>query len=247
MTNLENELKIYFDCNNELKSINDRLDGIKTESRNIINNKFEVYKNGSDEEINKLKSDFDKLDNEEESLRDRRTTLLMKKEFIKNNLDFLFFQEYMPKVIEIWNGYAGKKLGPKTTEKLKNDIKEKVGINAYWCWEYSSHTITLIGCFFGYQFRIEVSPKWENGKRVCELLDVDNKACILSMDKLKISQNNNKYVQDIDEIVQELRQIWKKCEDKKRELEGMISEYNSMCIGNIPHLNLRDSYFREMG
>ena len=84
MTNLENELKIYFDCNNELKSINDRLDGIKTESRNIINNKFEVYKNGSDEEINKLKSDFDKLDNEEESLRDRRTTLLMKKEFIKN-------------------------------------------------------------------------------------------------------------------------------------------------------------------
>ena len=78
MTNLENELKTYFDCKNELKSINDRLDGIKTESRNIVNNKFEVYKNGSDEEINKLKSDLDKLDKEEESLKDRRTTLLMK-------------------------------------------------------------------------------------------------------------------------------------------------------------------------
>lgn len=247
MTNLENELKIYFDCNNELKSINDRLDGIKTESRNIINNKFEVYKNGSDDEINKLKSDFDKLDNEEKLLRDRRTTVLMKIEFVKNNLDFLFFQEYMPKVIEIWNGYAGKKIGPKTAEKLKNEIKEKVGINVYWSWEHSYHTMRLLGSFLGYQFRIEVSPKWENGKFPYSLLDVDNKACILSMDKLKISQNNNKYVQDIDEIVQELRQIWKKCEDKKRELEGMISEYNSMCIGNIPHLNLRDSYFREMG
>lgn len=50
---------------------------------------------------------------------------------IKENATMLFFKEYMPMVIYILKKYNGKSYGPKTREKIRDEIKKELNIGFY--------------------------------------------------------------------------------------------------------------------
>ena len=84
------------------------------------------------------------------------TNRKIKIELLKGNAHIALASEVIPVICEVWNKYAGKKHGPKTNEKIKNEIKEKANISCYLSQRvYSGSEFNISPCgVYGYEITI---------------------------------------------------------------------------------------------
>ena len=174
------------------------------------------------------------VENDIAKLEEKKEDLQITIKILNSNAKVALFNEVMPQVLEVLAKYKGKPLGPKTEEKIKNEIKEKTKCGFYISVRYSSQEYHVFPLeFSGNTYNIECGTKYIDGKQ--KKLLIDNKIQVVEFKDLVI-YSSKEYIDDIPVRINKLKELYKKAVEKQQELEKICSEYNSLAVGNIKHI-----------
>lgn len=174
-----------------------------------------------------------KVENEMCKLNEEIKDLTISIKILNSNAKIALFNEVMPQVLEVLAKYKNKPYGPKTEEKIRDEIKEKINCSFYIIGRYKQeyHIIPLE--FSNNDYNIECGPKFIDGKQK-KLLD-ENKIQVVKFEEL-ILHSSKEYIDDIPQRIKQLKKLYKKAYEKQQELEKICSEYNSLAVGNIKNI-----------
>lgn len=154
---------------------------------------------------------------------------------LNSNAKIALFNEVMPQVLEVLAKYKNKSYGPKTEQKIKDEIKEKTGCGFYISQRYSSQEYHIFPLNInGNTYDIECGTKCENGEQ--KKLLIDNKIQVLELNDLTIYYSSKEYIDDIPQRIKQLKKLYKKAVEKQKELDAACIEYNNLTVGNIKHI-----------
>ena len=172
------------------------------------------------------------VENDIAKLEEKKTDLQITVKILNSNANIALFNEVMPQVLEVLAKYKNKPYGPKTEEKVKNEIKEKTKCGFYISERYSSQEYHIFHLEFN--GTIECGTKFIDGKKK-KLLD-DNKIQVPELNDLTLYYTSKEYIDNIPKRIKELKRLHKKAYEKQQELENICSEYNNLAVGNIKHI-----------
>lgn len=206
----------------KIKEVEEKTKDIRNTYLNIIDKK-ERY-----EKMKTVENDIVKL---EEKKKDLQITI----KILNSNAKIALFNEVMPQVLEVLAKYKNKPYGPKTEQKIKDEIKEKTKCAFYISVRYSSQEYNIFPSeFHGNTYDIECGTKFIDGKQK-NLLD-DNKIQVPELKDLTIYYSSEEYIDNIPKRIKELKRLYKKAYEKQKELEKICSEYNGLAVGDIKHI-----------
>ena len=175
------------------------------------------------------------VENDIVKLEEKKEDLQITIKILNSNAKIALFNEVMPQVLEVLAKYKGKPLGPKTEQKIKDEIKEKTKCGFYISERYSSQEYHIFPLEFnGNTYDIECGTKFINGKQK-NLLE-DNKIQVPELNVLTLFYTSKEYIDNIPKRIKELKKLYKKAVEKQQELEKICSAYNSLCVGSIKHI-----------
>ena len=196
------------------------------EIRNTYSNIMDIKKRH--EKMKTVENDIVKL---EEKKKDLQITI----KILNSNAKIALFNEVMPQVLEVLAKYKNKPYGPKTEQKIRDEIKEKTKCGFYISKRYSSQEYHIFPLKFnGNTYDIECGTKYIDGKQK-NLLD-DNKIQVPELNDLTLYYTSEEYIDNIPKRIKELKKLHKKAYEKQQELEKICSEYNSLAVGNIKNI-----------
>lgn len=164
---------------------------------------------------------------------------------LNSNAKIALYSETMPVVLEVLAKYKNKPYGPKTEEKIRDEIKEKINCSFYISEKYSSQEYHIIPLeFSGNTYNIECGAKYIDGKQK-KLLD-DNKIQVLELSDITLYYASKEYIDNIPKRIKELKRLYKKAYEKQQELSEICSEYNSLVVGNIKNIYKDKHIFPNM-
>ena len=207
------------------KKINE-LDGKTKELRNTYLN------------IKNIKEKHEKMrtvENELMSLEEKKKDLQITIKILNSNAKIALYNEVLPVVLEVLEKYKNKPYGPKTEQKIRDEIKEKTNCGFYISVRYSSQEYHIYPLeFTNNDYNIECGTKFVNGKQK-KLLD-DNKIQVPGLNDLTIYYSSKEYINNIPKRIKELKKLYKKAYEKQKELDAICSEYNSLTVGSIKNI-----------
>lgn len=163
-------------------------------------------------------------------LEEKKTDLQITIKILKSNAKIALYNETLPVVLEVLAKYKNKPYGPKTEQKIKDEIKEKAKCAFYISERYSLQEYHIFPIEFN-AYEIEVGTKYIEGKQK-KLLD-DNKIQVPELNDLTLYYSSKEYINNIPKRIKDLKRLYKKAYEKQQELEKICSEYNSLVVGNI--------------
>lgn len=186
-------------------------------------------------DIKKRHEKMKAVENDIVKLEEKKEDLQITIKILNSNAKIALYNETMPVVLEVLAKYKNKPYGPKTEEKIKNEIKEKTKCGFYISKRYSSQEYNIFPLEFnGNTYDIECGTKFIDGKKK-NLLD-DNKIQVPELNDLTLYYTSKEYVENIPKRIKELKRLYKKAYEKQQELEKICSEYNSLAVGNIKNI-----------
>ena len=216
----------------KIKEVEEKTNEIRNTYLNIMDKK-ERYK--------KMKT----VENDIAKLEEKKTDLQITIKILNSNAKIALFNEVIPQVLEVLAKYKGKPLGPKTEEKIKNEIKEKTKCGFYISKRYSSQEYHIFPLEFnGNTYDIVCGTKFIDGKQK-KLLD-DNKIQVPELNDLTIYYDSKEYIDNIPKRIKDLKKLYKKAYEKQQELEKICSEYNSLAVGNIKNIYKDKNIYQNM-
>lgn len=205
-----------------IKKIDEKTEEFQNTYLNIVNLK-ERHEKRKD-----VENDLVRL---EEKKKDLQITI----KILNSNAKIALFNEAMPIVLEVFTKYKNKPYGPKTEEKIKDEIKEKTNCSFYINSRYGSQTYHIIPLeFSGNAYNIECGPKYIDGKQK-KLLE-ENKIQVLGFSDIELYYTSKEYIENIPKRIKELKRLYKKAHEKQQELAAICSEYNNLAVGNIKNI-----------
>lgn len=175
------------------------------------------------------------VENEIVRLEEKKIDLQITIKILNSNAKIALFNEVMPQVLEVLAKYKGKPLGPKTEQKIKDEIKEKTGCGFYISERYSSQEYHIFPLeFISNDYNIECGPKYINGKQ--KKLLQDNKIQVLEFNDITIYYSSKEYIDNIPQRIKQLKKLYKKAYEKQKELAAICSDYNNLCVGSIKNI-----------
>lgn len=175
------------------------------------------------------------VENELVRLEEKKKDLQITIKILNNNAKIALYSETLPIVLEVLAKYKNKPYGPKTEEKIKDEIKEKTNCSFYISTKYSSQEYHIIPLeFSNNNYNIECGSKCIDGKQK-KLLDA-NKIQVLEFNDLALYYASKEYIDNIPKRIKELKRLYKKAYEKQQELEKICSEYNNLAVGNIKNI-----------
>ena len=175
------------------------------------------------------------VENEMCKLNEQIKDLTITIKILNSNAKIALFNEVMPQVLQVLAKYKNKPYGPKTEQKIKDEIKEKTKCGFYISKRYSSQEYHIFPLEFnGNTYDIECGTKFMDGKHK-NLLD-DNKIQVPELNDLTLYYTSKEYIDNIPKRIKELKKLYKKAYEKQKELEKICSEYNSIAVGNIKNI-----------
>ena len=205
-----------------IKKIDEKKEELQNTYLNIVNLK-ERHEKRKD-----VENDLVRL---EEKKKDLQITI----KILNSNAKIALFNEAMPIVLEVLTKYKNKPYGPKTEEKIKDEIKEKTNCSFYISTRYSSQSYHIIPLeFSNNNYNIECGTKCIDGKQK-KLLD-ENKIQVLNFNDLTLYYTSKEYIDNIPKRIKELKRLYKKAYEKQQELAAICSEYNNLAVGNIKNI-----------
>lgn len=178
-------------------------------------------------------------------LEEKKKDLQITIKILNSNAKIALFNEAMPIVLEVLTKYKNKPYGPKTEEKIKDEIKEKTNCSFYISTRYSSQSYHIIPLeFSNNNYNIECGTKCIDGKQK-KLLD-ENKIQVLNFNDLTLYYTSKEYIDNIPERIKELKRLYKKAYEKQQELDSICNEYNSLAVGNIKNIYKDKHIFPNM-
>lgn len=184
------------------------------------------------------------VENDLVKLEEKKKDLQITVKILNSNAKIALFNEVMPIVLEVLAKYKNKPYGPKTEQKIKNEIKEKTNCGFYISSRYTQeyHIIPLE--FSGNNYNIECGSKCIDGKQK-KLLN-ENKIQVLEFNDFTLYYTSKEYIDNIPKIIKELKRLYKKAYEKQQELAAICSEYNNLCVGNIKNIYKDKSIYPNM-
>lgn len=141
---------------------------------------------------------------------------------LNSNAKIALYSETLPIVLEVLAKYKNKPYGPKTEEKIRDEIKEKTNCSFYISEKYSSQEYNIIPLeFSGNTYNIECGAKYIDGKQK-KLLD-ENKIQALELNDLTLYYSSKEYIDNIPKRIKELKRLYKKAYEKQQELDEICS------------------------
>ena len=188
--------------------------------------------------IKNIKEKHEKMrtvENELMSLEEKKKDLQITIKILNSNAKIALYNEVLPVVLEVLEKYKNKPYGPKTEQKIRDEIKEKTNCGFYISVRYSSQEYHIYPLeFTNNDYNIECGTKFVNGKQK-KLLD-DNKIQVPELNDLTIYYSSKEYINNIPKRIKELKKLYKKAYEKQKELEKICSEYNNLTVGSIKNI-----------
>lgn len=154
---------------------------------------------------------------------------------LNSNAKIALFNEVMPQVLEVLAKYKNKPYGPKTEQKIKDEIKDKTNCSFYINTRYSSQEYHIIPLeFSNNNYNIECGAKCIDGNQK-KLLE-GNKIQVLEFSDITLYYASKEYIDNIPKRIKELKRLYKKAYEKQQELEKICGEYNNLTVGNIKNI-----------
>lgn len=222
-------MKKFADIIKEVNQTRQNIKEVEEKSKKIRN----TYLNITDikERHEKMKTVENELLRLEEKKKDLQITI----KILNSNAKIALFNEVMPQVLEVLAKYKNKPYGPRTEEKIKNEIKEKTKCGFYISKRYSSQEYHIFPLEFnGNTYDIECGTKFIDGKQK-NLLE-DNKIQVPELKDLTLYYTSKEYIDNIPKRIKELKKLYKKAHEKQQELEKICGEYNSLAVGSIKNI-----------
>lgn len=213
----------------EVKQTQQKINEVEEKTKQLRN----TYKNVMDikERHEKMKIVENDIANLEEKKKDLQITI----KILNSNAKIALFNEVMPQVLDVLEKYKGKPYGPKTEQKIKDEIKEKTNCSFYINSRYSSQEYHIIPLeFINNDYNIECGTKYIDGKQK-KLLE-DNKIQVPELNDLTIYYSSKEYIDNIPKRIKDLKRLYKKAYEKQHELASICSEYNNLAVGNIKNI-----------
>lgn len=174
------------------------------------------------------------VENELMILEEKKKDLQITIKILNSNAKIALYNEVLPVVLEVLAKYKNKSYGPKTEQKIKDEIKEKTNCSFYINYRYTQeyHIIPLE--FSNNDYNIECGPKYINGKQ--KKLLQDNKIQVLEFNDITIYYSSKEYIDNIPQRIKQLKKLYKKAYEKQKELAAICSDYNNLCVGSIKNI-----------
>lgn len=223
----------------DVKQTQQKINELEEKTKQIRN----TYKNIMDikERHEKMKIVENELMRLEEKKKDLQITI----KILNSNAKISLFNEVMPQVLEVLAKYKNKPYGPKTEQRIKDEIKEKTGCGFYISERYSSQEYHIFQLeFISNDYNIECGPKCIDGKQ--KKLLIDNKIQVLEFNDLTIYYSSKEYIDNIPQRIKQLKKLYKKAYEKQKELAAICSEYNSLCVGSIKNIYKDKNIYQNM-
>lgn len=175
------------------------------------------------------------VENDIARIEEKKKDLQITIKILNSNAKIALYNEALPIVLEVLAKYKNKPYGPKTQEKIKDEIKEKTNCSFYISERYNSQEYHIIPLEFSNNtYNIECGSKYIDGKQK-KLLD-ENKIQALEFDDITLYYASKEYIENIPKRIKELKKLYKKAYEKQQELAALCSEYNNLCVGNIKNI-----------
>lgn len=213
----------------EVKQTQQKINELEEKTKQIRN----TYKNIMDikERHEKMKT----VENELLILEEKKKDLQITIKILNSNAKIALFNEVIPQVLEVLAKYKNKSYGPKTEQKIRDEIKEKINCSFYISSRYSSQEYHIIPLeFSNNDYNIECGTKYIDGKQK-KLLE-DNKIQLPGLNDLTLYYSSKEYIDNIPKRIKDLKRLYKKAYEKQKELEKICGEYNSLTVGSIKNI-----------
>lgn len=170
-------------------------------------------------------------------------TLQIEHELMRHNAKIALFHDVMPVAVEVWQKYAGKAYGPKTENKIMDEIQQKTGARVCVATRYEQEEITIFpDGLRGYN--ITCGLCMTSDKKGHLRLLVDNKITPQPLEAFSIWYEKTTYFDDIPAAVEQMKKLYADVVEKKRELEHACSLFNAYAVDGIAsvyrHTNIYD-------
>lgn len=186
-------------------------------------------------DIKKRHEKMKTVENELMILEEKKKDLQITIKILNSNAKIALYNETIPIVLEVLAKYKNKSYGPKTEQKIKDEIKEKTNCGFYISVRYSSQEYHIFPLeFISNDYNIVCGTKYIDGKQK-NLLE-DNKIKVPELNDLTIYYSSKDYIDNIPKRIKELKKLYKKAYEKQQELEKICSEYNSLTVGSIKNI-----------
>lgn len=213
----------------EVEQTRQKINEVEEKTKQLRNTYLNIMdKKERYEKMKTVENDIVKL---EEKKKDLQITI----KILNSNARIALYNETLPVVLEVLAKYKNKPYGPKTEQKIKDEIKEKTNCGFYISVRYSSQEYHIYPLEFnGDYYDIECGTKYENGKQK-NLLE-DNKIQVPELNDLTIYYYSKEYIDNIPKRIKELKRLYKKAYEKQQELEKICNEYNNLAVGSIKNI-----------
>lgn len=177
---------------------------------------------------------------DEENKRDAENDLYYA--VLKHNLEVAYITELLPIVCEVYQKYAGKRIGEKTSKKIDDEIKTATGEHVYCnndgmrLYPYNCNTVTL---YFG----MYNDPSANYGKTNYKMYDSEGKLNKLTPEMFIY---HKQYIDDIPAYIEEKRELAEKIKELCNQLEEARTEFDENLPDGLYRLDYGkvDTYFK---
>lgn len=213
----------------EVKQTQQKINEIDEKSKQLQNTYLNIM------DLKERREKRKTVENELLRLEEKKKDLQITIKILNSNAKIALYNETLPTVLQVLAKYKGKSYGPKTEQKIKDEIKEKTNCGFYISERYSSQEYHIFPLeFISNGYNIECGTKYIDGKQK-KLLE-DNKIQVPELKDLTIYYSSKEYIDNIPKRIKELKKLYKKAYEKQQELEKICSEYNSLAVGNIKNI-----------
>ena len=163
---------------------------------------------------------------------------------LQNNAKIALFNEVMPVALEVLSKYNGKPYGPKTNQKISDEIKEKTNCRFYISSRYGSDSFNIYPNDVSNEYSIDCGTVYTNGSQ--KQILIDNKIQPVKFEEVQLYYIDSEYVTDIPQRVETLKSLYKDAVAKQEELKAICDNFNKLAVG-INHIYYDKHLYKNMG
>lgn len=219
-------MKKFADIIKEVNQTRQKIKEVEEKTKEIR----KTYLNAMDikERHKKMKT----VENDIIKLEEKKNDLQITIKILNSNAKIALYNETLPVVLEVLAKYKNKPYGPRTEQKIRDEIKGKTKCGFYISSRYSSQEYHIFPLeFSNNDYNIECGTKYVDGKQK-SLLD-DNKIQVHELNDFTLYYTSKEYIENIPKRIKDLKRLYKKAYEKQQELDAICIEYNNIAVGNI--------------
>lgn len=198
----------------------------------------ETAHNGTPEEIEKARADYHAAVERYNAETKHNETQKIKIQILTDNAKQAFFAENIGIICDIWNKYAGKAHGPKTADKIKEEMKTAIGFYVSVGNHYNDARIYAMPssaakkCFYDLEFY----PIW-TGEHYPAL--IGNKIQHIDPSRFRV-WCCGEYVENADEHVEKIRKAHAAARAAEKAFAEAVNVYNDLTRGKMERADNRN-------